>query len=143
MLTEIKTNTLHYFVDEHNLRQGEYKHYYHNGQLSVHAFFQNDKLQGEYKHYYHNGQLSVHAFFQNDKLQGEYKDYHENGQLFVHTFYQNDKLQGEFIRYHKNGQLDYATFYYQGSDLNVNPDTLTKHDKIYIMMSGRLPQREQ
>ena len=93
MLTEIKTDTLHYFVDEHNLRQGEYKYY------------------------------------------------HDNGQLYIHTFCINDTCHGEYKTYHWNGQLDYATFFYQDNDLNVNPDTLTEQDRVYIMMSGRLPIR--
>ncbi len=117
MLTEIKTNTLHYFVDEHNLKQGEYKHYYNNGQLSVHTSY----LNGNYH--------------------GEYKDYRTTGQLWEHSFYQNDKRHGEYKYYHNDGKLNCATFFYQNYDLNVNPDTLTKHDKTYILLSGRLPPR--
>ena len=95
MLTEIKIKTLHYFIDENNLKQGEYK------------------------------------------------SYHENGQLYIHSFYINDNRHGEFKSYYGNGKLNHATFYYQGKDLNVDPDTLTEKDKTYIMLSGRLPPREQ
>ena len=117
MLTEIKTKSLHYFVDEHNLRQGEFKTY-HN-----------------------NGQLYEHTFYLNGKRHGEYKEYHENGQLSVHTFYQNVKQHGEFKSYYENGKIKYATFCYQNRNLHVNPDSLTEKDKVYIMMSGRLPSR--
>ncbi len=117
MLKEIKTKTKHYFVDE------------------------NGNKQGEYKDYYYNDQLYVHTFYLNGKLHGEYKDYHNNGQLSVHSFYQNSKLHGECKSYHQNGKLSHATFFYQGSNLRVNPDTLTEKDKTYILLSGRLPPR--
>ena len=120
MLREIKTKTEHYFVDENNLKQGEYKDYH----------------DYQFKH------LWEHSFRLNDKRHGEYKAYHYNGQLSVHTFYQYGKLHGEFIRYHKNGNPYYATFHYQGKDLNVNPNTLTQKDKTYMLLSGRLPHRD-
>ena len=119
MLKEIKTKRYHYFIDENGLKQGEYKDYHDNGQLWEHTFFQNDKRHGEYK------------------------DYHYNGQLWEHSFYQNGKLHGEHKSYRINGQLKYASFFYQDKDLNVNPDTLTEKDKTYILLSGRLPPREQ
>jgi antitoxin component YwqK of YwqJK toxin-antitoxin module len=119
MLKEIKTNSQHYFIDE------------------------NDHLQGEGKAYRDNGQLHLHAFYQNDKLHGEFKDFHENGQVWDHKFYQNGKLHGDFRRYNDDGTIHFATFFYHGNDLNVNPDSLTKKDKTYIMLSGRLPPRDQ
>ena len=119
MLKEIKTNTQHYFIDENGLKQGEYNSYHDNGKLWIHSFFLNNNLHGEYK------------------------NYHNNGQLMTHSFYQNDNLHGEYKSYGVNGKLDYATFYYHGNDLNVNPDTLTKKDKTYILLSGRLPPRDQ
>ncbi len=119
MLKEIKSDTIHFFVDENNLIQGEYKRYHENGQLYIHTFFQNGNRHGEYKSFYGNGRKFEHIFFQNGNIHGEYKAYHDNGIILRETFF------------------------YQGKDLNVDPDTLTEKDKIYIMMSGRLPPREQ
>ncbi len=118
MLTEIKTKFLHYFVDENNLRQGEYKTFHENGVLWIHAFYLNNKLHGEYK------LTSI------------------TGQLLEHTFYQNGKLHGGRRIFCRNGDKRRATFYYQGIDLHVDPDTLTEKDKVYIIMSGRLPHRD-
>ena len=118
MIKEIKTKNQHYFVDEHNI------------------------IQGEYKSFQHNGKLMEHYFFINDKRHGEYKSYYGNGQLFVHTFYQNGKKHGEYKQYRRNGELSYTTFFYQGGDLHVDPNSLTEKDKVYIMMSGRLPPRD-
>ncbi len=143
MLKEIKTNTHHFFVDENGHIQGEYKVYYYNGHLYIHSFYLNGKRHGEYKLYHDNGQLWEHTFFQNDKHHGEYKLYHDNGQLLEHFFFQNGKHHGEYKHYCINGQLRYATFYYQDIDLKVDPDTLSEQDKAYIMISGRLPPRDQ
>ncbi len=119
MLKEIKTETEHFFIDKNRLKQGEYRDYHFNGQLWEHSFYLNNKRHGDYK------------------------VYHKNGQLWVHSFYQNDKRHGDFRRYNEDSELEYATFYYQNKNLNVNPDALTERDKTYIMLSGRLPPRDQ
>jgi antitoxin component YwqK of YwqJK toxin-antitoxin module len=118
MLKEVKTKRQHYFIDENNYKQGEYKAYHFNGTLWEHAFYLNNKLHGEYKYY------------------------RDNGQLWIHSFYQNDNLHGENKKYHDNGKLAYSTFFYHGNDLIVNPDALTKKDKTYILLAGRLPSRD-
>ncbi len=115
MLKEIKTKTQHYFVDEQN------------------------RIQGEYRDYHENGQLWEHSFRLNDIRHGEYKEYRENGRLWSCSFFQNGNLHGEYKEYRENGIIDYATLFYQGNDLEVDPNTLTEQDKAYIMLSGRLP----
>ena len=142
MLKEIKTDTRHYFVDDQNRKQGEYKSYYDDGQLWGHAFYLNDKRHGEYKYYRSNGQLFEQSFYINGKHHGEYKSYHINGELEIHCFYQNSCLHGEYNSYYYNGKTNFATFFYQGKDLNVDLNSLTEKDKAYIMLSGRLPPKE-
>ncbi len=167
MLREIKDNFSHYFIDEKSRRQGEYKDYrINNGQLWEHSFFLNNERHGEFKIYQENGQLGRHSFYQHGNIHGESKSYHENGHLYIHSFYihgrcegetkiyydndklnehyfyQNDMRHGEYRRYRKNGQLNHATYFYQGTDLKVDPATLTEKDILYIMMSGRLPPRD-
>ena len=72
-------------------KNGEYKEYHDNGQLSMHAFYKDDKKNGEYKKWYSNGQLSRHSFYKDDKKDGEYKTWYDNGQLYIHAFYKDDK----------------------------------------------------
>ena len=119
MLREIKTNSYHYFLDEKGL------------------------FQGEYKSYHENGHMYVHTFHKDDNIHGEYKSYFRNGHMWEHVLYQNGVEHGEYKQYQRNGKLRHATFYYQGIDLKVDPDTLTEQDRVYIMMSGRLPIREK
>ncbi len=70
MLTEIKTDTYHYFIDENGVKQGEYKDYHDIGQLCEHSFRLNDKRHGEYKHYFNDGALFVHTFHLHGKRHG-------------------------------------------------------------------------
>ncbi len=142
MLTEVKTDSHHYFVDEKWMFQGEYKSYCDNGQLYVHTCHADDKIHGEYKSYFRNGVMWEHVLYQNGVEHGEFKSYHGNGQLNKHAFYQNGILHGEYRKYHNNGDNYVTTIYYQGKNLNINPDTLTKQDKLYIMLCGRLPPKE-
>ena len=142
MLKEIKTETEHFFIDKNRLKQGEYRDYHFNGQLWEHSFYLNNKRHGECKMYSIKAKLYRHMFFENGKRHGETKKYHDNGQLCEYAIYKNGIRHGVYERYYSNGELNYATFFFQGNDLNVNPDTLTERDKAYIMLSGRLPPRD-
>ena len=144
MLTEIKTETEHYFVDENNLKQGEYKDYhdYQFKHLWEHSFRLNDKRHGEYKQYHYDGTLYVHTFHNHGLRNGTYKKYYENGVMWVHTTYCHGLIHGEYTTYEETGLIGHATFFFQDKNLKVDPDTLTEKDKVYIMMSGRLPPRD-
>ena len=104
---------------------------------------ENGLIQGEYKDFHLNGQIWEHSFYQNGKRHGEYKEYYRNGLIYSKSFYQNGKRHGEYKSYHNDGKLGYATFFYQNTNLHVNPDTLSERDKTYILLSGRLPPRDQ
>jgi antitoxin component YwqK of YwqJK toxin-antitoxin module len=66
-LTEIKTNTEHYFEDESGKKQGEFKWWHDNGQLATHCVYVDDKRHGEYKWWNVNGELFLHCFYVDDK----------------------------------------------------------------------------
>ncbi len=119
MLREIKTSTRHYFEDVAGL------------------------IQGESFEYYDNGKLWVHAFFMDGERHGEYKSYYDNGNPLVHTVCKNGYRHGRYTRFEKNGDIELHTFFYFGENLHINPDTLTEKDILFIMMTGRLPQKEQ
>jgi hypothetical protein len=64
MLIEIKTDSVHYFVDNEDRRQGEYKEWrYDDGRLRYHCFCVDGKLHGESKSWYVNGKLYDHCFY--------------------------------------------------------------------------------
>jgi antitoxin component YwqK of YwqJK toxin-antitoxin module len=68
MLTETKTDMFHYFIDDEERYQGEYKDWHDNGQLCEHCFYVNDELHGEYKWLNDDGTLEWHQFWNNGKL---------------------------------------------------------------------------
>ena len=90
MLTEIKTNLIHYFHDEHGNRQGEYKDWHSNGQMYDHDYFVDDQRQGECKQWYENGQMSEHAIYCAGRARGEYKSWDDNGSVDRHDFRSDD-----------------------------------------------------
>ncbi len=118
MLTEFKTEYEHYFVDERDL------------------------LQGKYIHFYENGNIFSMCHMVDNILHGEYTDFYKNGQIWEHAFYHHGDYHGEYMRYSDTGVLRKHTFYYRGVDLEIDPATLSGQDKLYIMMCGRLPPRD-
>ena len=75
MLTERKTDTLHYFVDAKGRIQGEYKRWWINGNIYEHSFYVDDELHGESKWWRRDGTLMSHEFYVNGEL---YRDIIEN-----------------------------------------------------------------
>ena len=69
MLTEVKADTRHYFIDAKNRIQGEYKTWwYANGQLLEHCFYIDDEYHGERKYWDPDGTLVSHKFWVNDDI---------------------------------------------------------------------------
>jgi hypothetical protein len=62
MLKETKTDSVHYFVDEEDRYQGEYKSWWSNNKLRDHLLYVDDKLHGECKWWNVDGTLISHAF---------------------------------------------------------------------------------
>jgi hypothetical protein len=96
-------------------------------------------LQGEYIARYMSGGIFIHCFHVNGKRHGEYRDYHEDGRIWEVRNYRHGELHGENYLYRKDG-VD-ATMYYNGEDLGIDPRGMSDMDKLYVMMSGRLPMR--
>ena len=66
----------------------------------------NGKAEGEWTHYYENGQLMSTGNYKNGKQEGEWFVYYGNGQLMYKGNYKNDKKEGEWVHYSKNGNLN-------------------------------------
>ena len=75
MLTERKTDTLHYFVDAKGRIQGEYKRWWINGNIYEHSFYVDDACHGEAKYWNEDGTLLSHTFWVNGEV---YRDLIEN-----------------------------------------------------------------
>ena len=61
--------------------------------------------EGLWKWWYENEQLSIEANYKNGKLEGLYRAWHNNGQLLLKTNYKSGEEIGVFKRWYESGQL--------------------------------------
>ena len=101
---------------------------------------ENGLLQGKFIARYEYGTLFVRCFYVDGVRHGEYRDYHGDGRLWEVRNYRHGKMHGEQHWYNGGGDSA-ATMYYNGVDLCIDPRGLSDRDKLYVMMSGRLPMR--
>jgi hypothetical protein len=93
---------------------GEYKEYYHDGQLYAHCTYKEGKLHGEYKEWWENGQLREHYIYKEGEHHGQFKSWDYDGQLNVHCTYKDGEFHGEYKEWWSNGQLYEHSFYKEG-----------------------------
>jgi antitoxin component YwqK of YwqJK toxin-antitoxin module len=76
-------------------KEGVFKGYYSNGQLSLITLYVDGKKNGESKSYYPNGKLSIIGTFIDDKENGEYKQYDYEGTLVKSCIYKNGVIESD------------------------------------------------
>ncbi len=125
-------------VFEKNLKQGNWKSYYNNGQLNEDLQYKNDELDGfstknhengeikikinlkkdkrdgEYAEYNFSGVISENASYKNGLIEGVYNEYFSQGQIYSQTEYKAGKKDGNFKRYFANGNIDMEVPYING-----------------------------
>lgn len=109
------------------LKQGEWKYYKDDGQLSFKQFFNRDTLKRDetysngilgtskdvkyYKNdtikhivtYFPNGDIETKGKTVNNVYEGESIGYHENGVVGAIAHYKNSDLAGEYVQYYPDG----------------------------------------
>ena len=65
----------------------------------------NGKKEGEWVHYYSNGQLDFKGNYKNGKQEGAWILYWNNGQLYSKGNYKNGKKEGAWVFYHRDGRV--------------------------------------
>lgn len=86
MLTEFKSDSEHYYVDESGIKQGVYERFREDGSLFMTAFYVDNRIQGMYKEWWSNGQLREWGIVVEYCWAGEVKCWNANGQLNTHNF---------------------------------------------------------
>ena len=103
------------YNERYGKKEGEFKSWDQNGQLTLQCYYKEWKLEGEFKLWYENGQLSLQCYYKDGKMEGEYKSWwEENGQLWRQCYYKDGKKEGEYKQWYENGQLR-SQMYYSGS----------------------------
>lgn len=90
MPTEKVNHEIHYYPGKkkyiegdvkNNLRNGDWKSYFENGNVQSEVNFVNGKENGKYAVYYENGKLFIEGHFDMGNCIGEWSFYGENGDL--------------------------------------------------------------
>ncbi len=132
-LKEIKNNQHHYFLDEYNQKQGEYKEFHADGTLWTQSFFVDNLRQGEAKAWHENGQLWAHYHYVDSEKHGEGKSWRRDGTQWVHGFYNNNNdKHGEYKEWHPDGSIMEHSVYVNGRSLDIHPAKLTRKDKFVL-----------
>jgi hypothetical protein len=118
-----------------------YKEWNENG-LLIHE----DKLKRgnilASKSFHDNKQLSMLAFYKDDKLTGEYKTFHSNGQLAIRAYYENDEVVGFIEEWDEEGTLirgpepeyvlERVSFYFDNNDFEKIRSFASKGSQLHI-----------
>lgn len=64
-----------------------------------------EQMAGEYKRYYQNGKLCMHAFYREGCLEGQSTTYFENGREASKTYFCKNKAEGQVLRYFQTGAV--------------------------------------
>jgi antitoxin component YwqK of YwqJK toxin-antitoxin module len=76
------------------IKDGYYKKWHTNGQISVAGIYKNNLETGTWTYYFSTGNKEEFGDFTNGKKQGEWRSYSENGQILSKENYLNGELDG-------------------------------------------------
>lgn len=85
-----------------------------NGEKNI-STLNEGKVDGEFEHYYKNGQLKEGGFFKNGKKEGNWKTYYENGIVSSTGPYLNGLEEGDWVYYFEDGKVKLKGSYLLGS----------------------------
>ena len=68
MLTEVKTDRMHYFEDELGKMQGEFKEWHRSGRLKTKCIYKGNRCHGELMAWDVYGSISCHGFAYNGEM---------------------------------------------------------------------------
>ena len=101
-------------VDSLNLKQGEWKYYYENGEIKAVGSFNNDLLIGKWIYYHLNKELQQIGEYENGKPIVVWKWYYKNKQLHRIETFVKGKEEGEIIEYDSLGIVITKGIYING-----------------------------
>ena len=87
------------------IKVGDFKSYYSNGNLKINGEYADNKRIGKHKNYHQNGKISIVENYCYGVLDGEYTGFHENGARSIETSYTNGLQNGITKYYHENDSL--------------------------------------
>lgn len=97
-------------------RDGAWKHFYTNGNVSIEEKYKKGNRNGIYTKYFKIGSVDSKVNYINDKADGYYNEYYQSGVKFCEGWYRNDQKQGYWKYYGPTGIIK-KELYYLNDDL--------------------------
>ncbi len=103
-----KIQMIGYFTSlDDNIRHGDFKYFFKNGNVAIEGKFENNKEEGIWKFYYEEGKTWYQASYSNGLRQGELKSYYRSGELKRKAKFKNDTLVNDKCFDSKINNADY------------------------------------
>ena len=80
------------YTTRYRKKEGEYKHWLKNGQITTHCYYKEGKLNGECKWWWDNGQLCREKYYKDGKKEGEYQEWDIKGNFIEHRIYKDGEI---------------------------------------------------
>ncbi len=87
-------------------REGVWKYYHDNGNLSSEASYKNDELDGKYTTYVLNGAVNETGTYKKGKVEGPVSSFNAANAPISTLNYKNGLAEGEYLDYDNNGNLE-------------------------------------
>lgn len=87
------------------IKEGQFKYYFENGQISSDGKYLNNNKIGYWTSFYENGFKRSEVNYLNGILNGEYKSYYKNDQIESEGSFLNGNYDGEWKWYFENGNM--------------------------------------
>lgn len=101
--------------------------YYLNGNLQMTGYSKypdTEDKEGLFKYFYRNGQISSMGEYKSNKVTGEWTEFDSLGNLSLKQFYLNGKNDGEYKKFFPNGNVKTTAIYSNGNLLNSTSYTI-------------------
>lgn len=103
-----KIQMIGYFSSlDDNIKHGDFKYYFENGNLSIEGKFEKNKKEGVWKYYYQEGKIWYQTFYSNDMKNGELNSYYRSGELRRKAKFKKNNLKNEKCFDSKINNADY------------------------------------
>ena len=103
-------------------KEGLWKLYYPNGQVSRIITYTSDKKNGPYKEFFMDGVVKVDAIMKNDEFDGLLTINHPSGKVWQRGVYMNGLKEGKWVNFLEVGTVEREDYYKRGIWLNPVSD---------------------
>ena len=112
-------------------KEGEWKYYHHNGEISTICNFKEDQYHGLYQYFFESGQKSVETHYVDGVEDGFYRSFFRNGQVKFEGWVVNGVSEQSWVSYFPDGKVNFKQYYLNG-ELHGTYQEFDKLGRPYI-----------